>query len=404
MSGNVSLDRFMVGPGDARGVTAAHLFSSGLQDILTAIAGVCMSAVDDEAEVPGGLTGRFAAAFTKPSLGAIREFILWLSSRVSCPSMTELAAFLEKDRKPGWLGKMVQLRNRWVHPKEETPADVEKHAQELIADAPDFASLGRIETDTSGALRWCGAAGAHALDPWAWRDGDAVRFFTAFTPPDRLLFGEGDAPTQARFAETWRRLRMADPSLDDPTPDEFHARARDRTGEYVGEAPWWLAKVISPGASGVLVASGSLDGALAHAGSASPGCSTVDVGCPADGKTPEAAAERLGLARPVDVAALGRFAEPRRPVILAIRAGGLDSRTFAQALYWLADLRESGHGTHVRVLVERSLEGLQRDQETLWDRLPDRLPGVLRAPPRSDGAALPDFLWTAKRKRFLGLF
>jgi hypothetical protein len=154
----------------------------------------------------------------------------------------------------------------------------------------------------------------------------------------------------------------------------------------------------------VLVEPGLLEGVLAHAERIRPGTTGIDVAL-TDRDTPlGAVAAKLGLARAPSREEFLGFAAADRPLCLCVRARDLDSRPFLQLLYWLADLHAAGRPAHLRVFLERDREKLARDQEVLWDRLPDNLQDILRSPPSVSASGLPDYLWTRKRKRFLGLF
>ena len=384
---------------------AARVLESGLQEILTLLVAVMFPALARERSVPPGLTTRFKECASRPTVGSLRDFLVWVSSNDSLTSLPTLSAYLQQEKKDGWLSRLVELRNRWQHPKGETREAVVAQVVTLLQAMPEELQLARIEVTAHGDAVWTNRGESVSLRPFGFAAAGELHVFTHFEPPGILCFKASDAGIEQEFRNMWSELRVLDQKLEDPTSEEFSAKARRAAAAHHGDAPWWLDRMADRGPNALLVDPTVIDGALAHLTTRDPTTVVVDLPLANDQSVPSCLAEKLGLARPPDAKELLAFVGGKSTCALAVRCQPLSVRGFSQVLYWLADLRDAGPSDTLRILVGRDPQQLEADQEKLWDRLPERMEDLLRKPPSSKGAGLVAFLWPKEKpKWFLGLF
>ncbi|MBI4636252.1 MAG: hypothetical protein HY727_07865 [Candidatus Rokubacteria bacterium] len=386
---------------------ATHVLTSGLQALLTLLTAAMVADIVRSQQVPRGFTAKFHDSLTSPSLGKLHQFLLWMASIRASPGLTTLPSYLRQaeTRPTAWLGQLVQLRNRWVHSKDEDPDQVLRHVVRLLPSAPEVLRTAAVELDDSAQAFWIDRDRKLLLHPFAFGKDDRLHVFSSMEPPDVLLFSSANPVLQEQFKRLWSELRVLDRALEHPSSADFHAKARRNHGRYAGEAPWWLDRVRERGPIAFLVAPGLLEGALANVLDSWGGASSIDLAL-SKGEPPwDHLALRLGFAKAPTHRELASFTSADAPCLIAIRSGALPARDFLQLLYHLVDLSSEGRPEHLRILVERERALLESDQQKLWDRMPEDLGQALRRPPGSSGRGLIDYQWTSKRpKRFLGLF
>ena len=412
MSESVTLDTFLErgAPSDADEVLfATHVLQSGLQDLLTLMIGVYAGSTVHHKRVPPGFVGKFGQALSKPVLGGLLDFLHWISSEEEDSSLSPLSEYLQsyERRDTGWLNRLIQLRNRWAHPRDGDPEQVLATVVAHLSDIPDFASLGKLEISDSDTVFWSGGGDKHLLQPFVFSRLGEMVVFTEYRPPNRLVFPQPDPVNQKRFEEIWREVRVLDSALEDPTPEDIAGKIMNLSlgCSYNGEKLWWFEDLFRPGPVGALVAPDVLDGLLANCTHIWPGMAAIDL-VPSQGETPmDALAALLGLARAPTFEELVSFASGKKPYLIVVRAYTIASQDLLKLLHWLADLSASGALAYLRILIGREAEQLARDQEKLWDRLPDRIDQILRKPPRSSEMELSEYQWTSRqRKRLFGIF
>ena len=391
-------------PCNASERNAALVLESGLQEFLTILVAALSSAVAESRRVPSGLSGRFEAALSNPTLGGLREFVFWLSSDGSTLGPAQLQAYLQAEKRGGgWLSQLVDLRNRWAHPRDETPQDVVGRVARLLPEMPETLRGMAIEIEDSGRPYFHDGEARVQLDPFAWVDADDVVVFSTFEAPARLHFRLDNPEVLRRFQSLWFDLRVADRALTAPTSEEFREKCRRSSYEIVGPAPWWLDRLREPGPPAFLVEPGAADGALASLGTTWPDAVAAVLPLEDGASVPAALAATIGLASPPKAAELVALVPSSSPCALQVRAASVPTRTFLDLLYWLADVREAGGAPGLRVIVERSSDRLTSEGAKLNDRLPERIEELLRRPTRASNTGLQGFVWPPVRpKRLFG--
>ncbi len=112
-----------------------------------------------------GFTGRFRASLTQPTLGKLAQFLTWSEAVAVAPA--GLGRFLEEQRKGGsWLQSLGVLRNRWIHPKDESPEQVLEAVAEHIRQMPPYLSGPVIVPAGSGDAEWRDDGQPVSLSPY----------------------------------------------------------------------------------------------------------------------------------------------------------------------------------------------------------------------------------------------
>ena len=389
------------GDGDAGETDAGAFLRSGLQELLTLLVAIYAAAAARRKSVSPGFAARFGESMTRPTAGGLHQFLTWLTSQDVSPSVTNLSVCL-RDKRAGadrWLREMVELRNRWQHREEQGPEQVLATTGELLRHTPAFEGVGTAHLSDDGAVSWVAPGGAHRLEPFVFWAAGTVQVFRTFEAPDRLVFRESNPAMQALFRELWAEIRLLDRALEAPGARDICGKARRATTAYTGSAPWWFERVLKPGPIAVLVAPGLLDGFLAECGRRRSDAAWADLSLRADEVPARSFAMHLGLANAPMPDEFATWMSESPTLIVALRTGALSSQRFLKVLNWVADVGTMGKDNALHVCVERDEAHLRKDQERLWDSLPENLIRFFRKPPRSSGAALPNLLWPAQRRR-----
>jgi hypothetical protein len=378
----------------------ARLLERGIERFLKVLLAATAAPVLAGGTVPGGFCRRLQDALGRPTLGGLIEFLLWASGAGLTRELPRLEAFLASGGKGrSWLTELVQLRNTWQHPKEESPEVVLERARKLLQRSPEaFQSLA-VVVESSG-VSWSEERGGSALLPFVCVADDEVHVCSHLDRADGLCFSTPQPAATQSFQQLWVDVRATDALLEDPTPEDLRRKVSRLAAMKPGQAPWWLPSVTKPGAPGLLLEPGQLGPALAALPEHWSGAGVVLVELRPGESPMQALAARLGLASAPSAALLCAAATTAQPLILGFGARSVGSRDLLALLYWLADLREEARATPLRVLVERDASSLEADEHASRDRLPERLEEILRRPPRSRGFAPADFLWPAKARGF----
>ena len=373
---------------------------ASFDQLLCAAVGVLTCAIARQPAIPAGMAGRLTAGLHQPSSGGLRDLGRYLAEQAALlPAVRGLAGFmLIESADDGWLGKTVILRNRIAHDpaSDAIRAELATHLQR----APDLDRIGRIiRTEVDGRVCWVEGEERCPLDPvFIERDG----FLSWWSRVDRdtgeatRSDGETLGPT---FSAFWRDLRRRDPALEDPTPDDFRAKALDHIVPAAADAPvWWAVGAIRRrGPDRFLVEPDVLDAAI-------PGCElrlVLDAGDSASPDMGRSLADLLGLAKRPGVAELASLASARSGItMLAIEAENLPSRGFLRLLEWLtdlADIRSKDLPGRLVILVGRPASRLVEDDEILFERLPSGIEQTLRLKPHATHLRLIDFQWLLQR-------
>lgn len=383
------------------------LVSTGLQRVLTLLCAVVVANVAKREVVPAGFTSRFEDAFRNPVLGKLRDFLVWSYGEGAVSNLAGLSEFLELERKnKGCLGALVSLRNRYQHPKGEDPSEVLRQVWEIASQEDLFPETFGVLVD-NGVPTWVDGDARIDLPPLVIAVKKGLLIFQEIDSSRRLVFhGETRPDEDRQFQALWRELRVRDSSLRAPSEEEVRVKAHQLStdGPAAKDLPWWMSKMMKGGPIGALVPPFDSTGFGRAIEEAFQGAATVTLRLEGSKSVPEAFAETLGLAAPPSSADLVGWSATA-PLVLLVIAEELASGEFLQVLYWLAELREAGEGSRLRVLVQRNLEALKADQDALWDRLPDGLSSLLRRPSGPGLEELPSYSWPIdRRRRLFGVF
>jgi hypothetical protein len=384
---------------------AVCLLQKGLQDGLVLLVAMLTSEIS-KSSVPPGFTERFEEYLTRPTLGGLRDFIVWTLPKIEEPHSTLWNLFIRDEKGgKGWIGTLIQVRNRWMHPEHESREELLPRVLVLISEIPDYLCQVSFASSEQGELVWLSDISSFNLAPFAFFRDERIVSFTHFEPPYRLSYGADANGANEHFRRLWFELRIRDQALEKPTAEEIRYKAKKIAFPGTGDSPWWFDRMLKPGPPAILLAPGQGEGLVCHLKKAWPNVVIVDLVL--DGKDPvlKALACKLGLASAPASAEFLSFSSSQAQFVLILRAAELVSRDFLQTLYWLADLMDAGSTTDLRILIERSGEKLQEDQSSLFDRLPGNLSEILRKPKGSSPAGLVGYLWSfQKNKRFWNLF
>lgn len=356
--------------------------------------------------VPSGFSGRLQAALTRPTHGGLFNFLLWAHGAGAAEGLPVLGVILadEKARK-GPFGQLVELRNEFEHPKERPPAQALKDAEALAERILPHLEDAGIQPEGDGC-RWVETGAGIQLYPFVRFQGEAMVIPRAMGADGAPVFPGEERVDPAEWLTAWRTLRILDPSLDSPTPAEVMGKLR-RLGvaAAAGDPPWWAKELRAPDPPARIVVpfDSALLPSIGHAWG--PGAVALLLALEETTESPQALATVLGLAALPTAAEILAWGSRDAPLLLAHGTRDLTSRGFLRVLLWLADLRSAGRTSHLRILVQRDASTLQADQEALWAKLPEDLPGLLAKSKGGGDSGLPSFLWPAERpRRFLGLF
>jgi hypothetical protein len=379
------------------------LFQFGLQKMLLYQIGVHVAAAVHHKNVAPGLCAQFENSASRPVLGKLHQFYLWLLGRPGCPALAEHEASSREARRfqLDWMGRMIALRNQWQHPKDKTPEEIMEMARPVAADIDrvlaehDDAAL---EAMDSGELISSSGSCRHRLDPFVFYTNGIVEVFSEYDPTTgSLLYSVPYPQSLDRFERIWPECRGLDMNLESPSLADLKQKSRALFAKrhYAGEPPAWLGDFLNRPEVGRLIGLGVLDGILAGLASIDKDILAFDLDL-AEGVLPlESLAEAAGLALPLSLRQWEAMSSGGKSLlILGLRAGELNSRSFLRILYFLADVAESASKGSIRILIERDLDQLSSDQEKLWDRLPENLAALLRRPHGSKGHDLKDYLWS----------
>jgi len=378
----------------------------GLQDCLHVLIGIQAAGIFHYRRVPAGFSGRFRKALLKPVLGGLHELLIWLATQEIGPSLNDLSAYIQKNETGanGWLKRMVQFRNRWTHPEGETREEVLAGALPVFLAPPDLSGLGMFATTVEGIIEWQVSGHAHPLAPFVGISNGTVQAFSGFRDPGELVFPESASIDAGGFPAMWMEARLLDQALDEPTVDEIAMKAERlfHKSDYNGAFPDWLSRIFSSGPLAILIEPGITKGLMAGLADSRENVVLLNLPLNEAGQPGEIFASTLGLARTPTAGEFITFGKAVRPLVILLHADGLEAKAFLKVLLWLADLCEAGKPDGLRILIARSSEKLQQDQEKLWDRLPDNLDELLRKPPHAKGDGLPGYLWSLTLKK--GMF
>ena len=377
-----------------------------LQDLTSLLACAVAAAICRGDEIPPGLTGRFEAAFSQPTPGKLNEFIGWCSQILpeeTAPCLR--TSMIEQNKGSSWLKTMTSFRNQWAHPKDESRVTILEKVQGLLQSIPDVLLQPRLEVSNVGEVVWREEESAVVLAPFIRPIADTICFVTERASDGEWRFNSSTDHASQIFAGFWFNQRIRDPQLLDPTADEVLAKTKKHGGPFDREFPWWSPKLLAGNAPGFIaetippVANSSdskidADGPLA-----------LEIELESGATVNELISAALGLAGPPSNEELMKWCDQTKQLIVLARGENLSPRDLLQVLYWLADIRDRSLSPKLKLVISRSSDQLEADQEVLWDRLPDNLDSILQPPPKSKRAGLQDYLWPADQpKRLFGLF
>ena len=380
-------------------LSASYLFRNGLQRFLTAMIGVLCADAFNRKTHPPGISGRFIQAFTRPSLGGLREFANWLSRRTNGPAVKAISDHMQSELKKGWIKSMIELRNQWAHPKKETPEAILKKAGELTAQKPDFGQFGCFILSNDEGPLWRSSQAELSLSPYFWNDNGIIETFSHLDRNFCLKWQEAESPTSRLFLDSWYKIRQDDHQLAHPTINEIHDRIRKQETSSDGPLPWWLKKVLRSGAIGMLVFPEIIDGIAGHVKDFWPDASVLIL-TPSPGQSLlECMAQTLGLDRGPSIGEFIKLVDAEHRTVILIKTKDMNTKDLGRILYWLADLNESGLKDDMRVFIGRSQEMLNEDFGTLEERMPGSMDELLRYPPGVEPKILSDCLWSLNQKK-----
>lgn len=387
-----------------------YFLTAGLQDLLSGIAACFIAEMIRRNRIPAGFCGRFQTAFYNAAAGRILDFLLWLAKRHDEQSPSKLSAYLASHEKKddGWLKTAVRLRNQWYHPSDQSPESILRQTEQHLDNIPDFSEFGRYEVSGNNGVYWSSERENVRLSPFLYYCDDSIQVFKGFDAPDKIILPASLPDLEKEFSIIWYSARVLDEALVNPVEIDIHRKAKRRSASCssVADRPWWYAHLWKSTAVGFLISPGAGDAMLACGdlgNKVKPTC--VKLKLTGDQLPEDVFAGHLGLARAPKPNELVTFSSKDNPLVILLDADSLNPQQFLKVCFWLADIQETGRFEHLRILVERSPERLEGDQEKLWDRLPDRIDQLLHPPPRSGKEKLADFFWPSTRpKRFLGIF
>ena len=186
--------------------------------------------------------------------------------------------------------------------------------------------------------------------------------------------------------------------MDDPKAEDFFGKAGRIEKEYGGPEPDWIRVLFKDKLPGYLVEPGVLDGILAHLKTTWPNAVAIDLQYKGEDDFLKLLARQLGFKFAPDLRTFLSWMGRDVPCLISIRAEKLHARDFLNCLFWLLDLKEAGIGAGLKVLIERSRRQVEKDAETLWDRLPEDPGEIINSPDRSP-KSLSDFVWKTHEKK-----
>jgi len=383
------------------------ILQSGLQEILTLLISIYSVAIIKNKKIPDGFTGRFEKTFTKPVLGVLIQFLLWLSQQEIDPEiLTGISESLIKNEKKGnsWLNTLITSRNRWVHAKEKNKDIIINEVKILLGNIPDWMQSIEFEYENSD-LYFVNDNIKTLLSPLISYEQGNLTTYSEFKTLDDLVFIIDDK-TQ-NFSEIWQELRIIDNKLEAPSMSEFILKAKKAylENKYSGKTPKWIESIIGSKEPGLIIDPKIIDGILLEMDLYNSNMTPMDIILENNELPADKIAIKTGIKNPLTSKELLDFTSTKNPMLIVLRADSLSSKEFLKMIYWLADLKSSGKTSFIRILLCRSEDKLKGDQETLWDRLPGNIDDLLKIPFGSKGEELSEYLWKFKtKKKFLGIF
>ncbi len=387
-----------------------RFLQSGLQEILTLLISIYSVAIIKNKKIPDGFTGRFEKTFTKPVLGVLIQFLLWLSQQEIDPEiLTGTSESLIKYGKKGnsWLNTLITSRNRWVHANEKNKDIIIKEVKELLGNIPDWMQSIEFEYENRD-LYFVNDNIKTLLSPLISYEQGNLTTYSEFKALYNLEFETSNEDSSIQsFSEIWQELRIIDNKLEAPSMSEFILKAKKAylENKYSGKTPKWIESIIGSKEPGLIIDPKIIDGILLEMDLYNSNMTPMDIILEDNELPADKIAIKTGIKNPLTSKELLDFTSTKNPMLIVLRADSLSSKEFLKMIYWLADLKSSGKTSFIRILLCRSEDKLKGDQETLWDRLPGNIDDLLKIPFGSKGEELSEYLWKFKtKKKFLGIF
>ena len=389
----------------------ARLLSHSLEKGLKGVIAAMLVDLGRSGNFYPGITGDLIEFLGKPTSGKLLNFarkVIQKSDFATDVGCSLSGYFMEHEAKgAGFLSQLVQLRNRWAHPQDETSEQVLKRVAQLVSEAPAALVSCRLEVDEHGDVTFVdGENHRLRLQPFAYQMHNKVELYTAFDPSNRcLLFERMPVHATENFAEWWVKARNLDRALTEPTAEEVFRRAK--LNQYVGggSPPWWMKHIFKPGAPAMLLHPKQIHAVLPELKRYMPGGVVIHLNVEEGQTIEQRMAKALGLAAPPTSRDLQRWSTQVQTLVVAVNLTGQSAQGFLAQLYWLTDLCNEGKTEQLRILFGRSEEELKSDEERLWDRLPGDLDRLVRVPSGVRYLGLASLLWPLHRpRRMFGLF
>lgn len=388
-----------------------HVLSHGLEQVLKIIASAMLLDLSRSESIPAGTTGRVMTALDRPTPGKLLDHLIrWLAQ---FEPNTEAGRALDqqfgsaKTDVYDFFHKLVEFRNRWAHPKDETPAEILVMVDQLFSEIPDDMATWKLVINGHGSVSFEGHwKDPVALKPFVYNTEGRVEIFQDFDPKTRQLrFGREISDSIMGFEAWWARLRDADQALVDPLTEEIHRRASECSRTTSANPPWWIEELADQRTLAMLIQPTQFDLISTGIEEHMPQATLISLH-PEDAQSiHDCLADKLALAQPPSIAELLNWPSRGKPIVIAADLQGHSSKGFLDKLYWLADMKDAGSCESLRIILCRTADELAKDADCLWDKLPEHLEDLLRAPPNSRNHQLINLIWPETRpRRFFGFF
>ncbi len=374
---------------------------SSLPQLLCILVGICAAALTrNKSRIPDGFIENFCQAMKKPVLGNLRNFLTWADKAGLEEILPGFSAYIKKSetKKDGWFAQVIRLRNSLVHSNRPNTREILTEAAKVLETVPGFDQFGCFKVSQNEELFWSANDSIFSLEPFLFYKDHNIHFLQEFREPDILVYTQNDKEMLQRFQENWQEWRVIDQALINPTIEDIRRKVERIKKGYTGKEPWWMKHFFKRKRNVFLVESESINGFLANLPD-KQNTLVVDLELKGEVMPAEMIANRLGLKNtPANQDIIQWNSWMPGHLFLVLRAEELVSRHFLKVLLWLADLLEEKNSDKLQILTGRSKGHLEKDQELLWDRLPEQLDRIFQKPPRSSASGLSHYLWSTKKK------